>query len=70
MNAKRLIVSALCSACLLFAVGYVTSSTQAHAGGNPKQCVINCQNQHCPRGKCSDDQHQKRLDACRTKCMR
>ncbi len=34
----------------------------------PDQCQKNCQNQHCPRGACSDAQHQKRLDACFKKC--
>jgi hypothetical protein len=51
-----------------FVVGSTIGFGSAFAGGDPNQCPKNCKNQHCPRGKCSDDQHQKRLDACLAKC--
>ncbi|MFO0722538.1 MAG: hypothetical protein U1E65_02065 [Myxococcota bacterium] len=44
----------------------LSQGTTAFAG--PDQCKRNCQGQHCPRGTCSDDQHERRLAACLKKC--
>jgi hypothetical protein len=59
---------------LLYAILVVGALVGASVGApsrvlaGPDQCQKNCQNQHCPRGACSDAQHQKRLDACIKKC--
>jgi hypothetical protein len=62
---RRPLIYAVFAAATVLGVG-LGGSSRVLAG--PDQCQKNCQNQHCPRGDCSDDQHQKRLNACIKKC--